>query len=92
MFRFPSKSGGVAIVPGARGRWRSAKWGRHRKIFAQAARRALLPDYAIAKLRCDSARTMRDVHDSEMPPHDRVEKVATELHRRRQCAGAAIVP
>lgn len=53
-----------------------------RKMFTQAARRALLPDYAIAMLRCDSARTMRDVYDGEMPPHDWVEKVATELHRR----------
>ena len=52
------------------------------KMFTQAARRALLPDYAIAMLRCDSARTMRDVYDGEMPPHDWTEKVTSELQRR----------
>ena len=49
-----------------------------RKMFAQAAFRALLPDYATAMLRCDSARTKRAVYDTEMPPHDWAEMVAAD--------------
>lgn len=53
-----------------------------RKMFTQAARRALLPDYAVAMLRCDRAKTMRDVYDGEIPPHEWAEQVSAELHRR----------
>lgn len=50
-----------------------------RRLFDQAGRRALLPDYAIAALRADVGKNMRDMYDGEQPPHEWTDRVADQI-------------